>query len=341
MFLRHQSGAYETDSQYVRHHSCVKLQSIAERTIGWAGGMMQSTAVAAGNRFLGASGIEVSPLSWGMWRFGGTDVRRADTLVRAALDSGISLLDTADVYGFDTGGFGAAETLLGRVFAADRSLRSRSVLSSKGGIIPGTPYDSSASYLVSACEASLQRLQCETIDVYQIHRPDILTHPAEAAEALTRLQTAGKIRTAGVSNFTAPQLAALQAFLPFPLVCHQLELSALHIEPLHDGRLEQTIERGMSVLAWSPLGGGRLGGAGTDERSRGVIAALDRLALRERTSRAAVALAWVLAHPARPIAIIGTQEPARIAEATRALEVRLSRADWYTILTASRQEALP
>jgi predicted oxidoreductase len=277
-----------------------------------------------------------------MWRLRSHAVGDADRLVRTALDCGMFLLDTADIYGHGPGGsFGDAETIFGRVLAADPALRARIVVSAKGGIVPGTPYDSSASHLVAACEASLRRLQCETIDVYQIHRPDILTHPAEVAEALTRLRQSGKIRTAGVSNFSASHLASLQTFLPFPLVCHQLELSALHLEPLADGTLDQAIAQGFSVLAWSPLGGGRLGEAATDPRSHAVGAALDRIAEREQTSRTAVALAWVLAHPSRPTAIIGTQNPARIEQAARALDVRLDRKDWYGVLIASREAPLP
>jgi len=277
-----------------------------------------------------------------MWRFGSSDLARADRLVRTAIDCGFSLLDTADIYGLDSGvPFGGAEALLGRVLEADPALRGRFVLASKGGIVLGRPYDSSAAYLVSACEASLRRLRCETIDLYQIHRPDVLAHPEEVAAALTALREAGKIRYAGVSNFSVSQVAALQSYLPFPLVSHQLEFSALTIGPLSDGTLDQALERRLAVLAWSPLAGGRLATSPSDARTRAVVEALDRIVEREGKSRTAVALAWLLAHPTRPIAIIGTQEPERIPHARQALEVRLSREDWYTILTASRQAPLP
>jgi predicted oxidoreductase len=277
-----------------------------------------------------------------MWRLHGTDVAATDRLAHAALELGFSLFDTADIYGFDgKTGFGAAEMLLGRVLKADPALRSRVTLSSKGGIVPGTPYDSTAGYLVSACEASLRRLQTDHIDLYQIHRPDILAHPEQIASALSRLREAGKIGAAGVSNYSVSQTRALQSFMDFPLVSHQPEFSALHIEPLADGLLDHAIEQRMAVLAWSPLGGGRLAGAGEDARACAVIDALDGIAVRDGVPRTAVALAWVLAHPSRPIAIIGTQRADRMREAARALDVRLSRADWYTILTASRQVKLP
>jgi aryl-alcohol dehydrogenase-like predicted oxidoreductase len=104
-------------------------------------------------RPLGKSGISVSPIAWGMWRFHGDDVAAAQALIEAAFAAGITLFDTADIYGVDTDGFGAAEALLGRVFAAAPGLRKRMVLATKGGIIPGTPYDSSPDYLGRALDA--------------------------------------------------------------------------------------------------------------------------------------------------------------------------------------------
>src|SRR5471032_2506136 len=173
-------------------------------------------------RKLGKSDIEVSLIAWGMWRFRGDDVNAARSRIEAALDAGMTLLDTADIYGPDNGEpFGAAEALLGRVLKAQPSLRGRFVLASKGGISMGVPYDSSAAYLRHAVDASLQRMGVEHIDLYQIHRPDLLAHPAEVAETLAGLRKAGKIGEVGVSNYTAAQTTALQAHLPFPLACIQ------------------------------------------------------------------------------------------------------------------------
>lgn len=293
-------------------------------------------------RPLGHSTLQLSPLAWGMWRFKGESVAEAQALVEAALDTGLTLLDTADIYGADTpAGFGSAEALLGRVLKQAPSLRGRMVLASKGGIVPGAPYDSSAAYLAQACEASLARLGVDRIDLYQIHRPDSLAHPAEVAAALTRLREAGKIAEVGVSNHTPAQVAALQAHLDFALVSIQPEFSALAIEPLSDGVLDQALERNLAVLAWSPLAGGRLGGEGADARSRAVIAALDAIAEQQGVPRTAVAYAWIMAHPAKPIPIVGSQSAPRIREAAQALNVSLSRQQWYAILTASRGAPLP
>lgn len=294
-------------------------------------------------RPLGKSTLSTSPLAWGMWRFRGDDVAAAQGLVEAALDAGMTLLDTADIYGPDNNEpFGAAEALLGRVLKAAPHLRRRMTLASKGGIVMGVPYDSSPAYLEQAVEASLSRLGVERIDLYQIHRPDSLAHPAAVAETLTRLRTAGKIGEVGLSNHTAAQVAAVQAHLPFPLACVQVEFSALAIEPLSDGTLDQAMASGMGVLAWSPLAQGRLGiSTKGGARAEAVRQTLDAVALVKGVSRTAVAYAWILAHPSGAVPIIGTQQPERIVEATEALKVELTRAEWYTILTAARGTPLP
>ena len=291
---------------------------------------------------LGATDVLVSRLAWGMWRFQGDDLAQARALVDAAFDAGINLFDTADIYGFNgRDGFGDAEILLGRLFSADPGLRRKMVLASKGGIVPGVPYDSSADYLVAACEASLRRLGTDYLDLFQVHRPDVLTHPAEVAQALETLVTSGKVRTVGVSNHTTSQTAALVAHLHIPLASIQPEFSPLVIEPLVDGTLDLAVQHGISVLAWSPLAGGRLGEPGDDERAQRVCAELDAQAKRCGVSRSAATYAWVMAHPAGVIPIVGSQRASRIREAAAAYQVKWTRADWYRVLAASRGIALP
>jgi predicted oxidoreductase len=291
---------------------------------------------------LGTTDVVVSRLAWGMWRFQGDDLARARALVEAAFEAGINLFDTADIYGFNgREGFGSAEVLLGRLFAADPGLRRRMVLSSKGGIIPGVPYDSSADYLVAACEASLRRLGTDHLDLFQVHRPDVLAHPAEVAKTLETLVASGKVRTIGVSNYTPTQTAALLAHLQLPLASMQPEFSPLVLEPLADGTLDLAMQHGIAVLAWSPLAGGRLGAPGDDERAKRVCAELDAQATRFGVARSAAAYAWSMAHPAGIIPIVGSQQVHRIREAAAAYQVEWTRADWYRVLVASRGIALP
>jgi len=290
---------------------------------------------------LGSSRIRISSIAWGMWRFAGGDVRAARERVEAALGAGITLFDTADIYGPDNAEpFGAAEALLGRVFAEAPGLRDRMVLATKGGIRMGVPYDSSAEYLTEAIDASLRRLRTGRVELWQIHRPDLLAHPQEVARSLEQARTAGKIGAIGVSNFTPSQASALAHFLPVPLVSHQPEFSPLTTSPIFDGVLDHAMTHGMAVLAWSPMGGGRLANP-ADERTKAVASLLDAKAQEAGVDLSAAACSWIMAHPARPIPIVGTQNPARIAKAADAFKPLWTRAEWYRVLEASLGESLP
>ena len=300
-----------------------------------------SNLISADPRSLGQ--FDVGPLAYGMWRFDNDDLSAAQVLVETALDAGMNLIDTADIYGFESVdvGFGQAEDIFGRVLAQAPGLRDRMVLATKGGITPPMPYNSGAEYLRAACEASLRRLQVDVIDVYQIHRPDMLTHPAEVAATLTALRDEGKIREVGVSNYTPDQYDALAAHLDFPMVSTQPEYSVLHLDPLRDGTFDRCMKDGVTPLAWSPLGGGRLFTDSPDGMNAELAGVVDGLAEREGVDRTAIALGFVLAHPAAPVAIIGTQKAERITASTAALSITLDRNDVYAIIQASEGVPLP
>jgi len=287
-------------------------------------------------RPLGKSAILVTPIAWGMWRFSGDDVPAARARVEAALDAGITLFDTADIYGVDDGGFGSSEALLGRVLADAPELRARMVIATKGGIWPGFPYDSSAAYLAGALDASLTRMGVERVELYQIHRRDFLSHPQEVAAALTRMVETGKVAGIGVSNHSPAEVDALAAFLGLPILTTQPEFSPLHSAPLFDGTLDQAMARDMAVLAWSPLAGGRL--VAGDHPAGALLAEHGE---RWGVDAATAALAWVMAHPARIIPIIGSQNPDRIRAAGDVYRVEWTRAEWYAVLQAGMGERLP
>jgi aryl-alcohol dehydrogenase-like predicted oxidoreductase len=285
--------------------------------------------------------LEVGPLAFGCWRFVGSDVTSARALIETALELDMTLVDTADIYGrgWGGGGFGESEELLGKVLAQAPELRDRMVLATKGGIREGVPYDSSPSYLTEACDASLRRLGVEVIDLYQVHRPDLLTHPLDVAETLDALVAAGKVRTVGVSNHSPAQTRALMEYLDAPLVSTQPPYSAMRLDPLRDGTFDLAMGEGLAVLAWSPLAGGALAtGAGVRPE---LLAVLDELADREGVDRATIALAFVLCAPCSPVAIVGTQNPERLRQATRALEVHLDKVDCYRLIQASDGVPLP
>ncbi len=296
-------------------------------------------------RALGTTGIYVGAIAFGCWRFGGADLATATHRIKTALDCGMTLIDTADVYGLDNGcPWGAAESLLGDVLAAAPALRTRMFLATKGsiqlerGIGKGVPYDTSAAYIAAACDASLTRLQTDVIDLYQIHRPDLLAHPSETAGALAELVRAGKVRHVGVSNYTAAQVSALRAYLPadVPLQTVQPEFSVTHLDAIDDGVLDQAMELGLTPLAWSPLGGGSLvSDDPADGTTTAVRALLDELAEKHDATRSQIALAFVLAHPAKVIPIIGTGKPERITESAHAADITLAKDDCYRLIAAA------
>lgn len=283
----------------------------------------------------------IGPLGFGCWRLTTEQTSHAQALIETALDLGMNLIDTADVYGLDYGGsgFGGNEEVLGKVLAAAPHLRDRMVLATKGGIMPPIPYDSSDGYLRSAVDASLQRLGVDVIDLYQIHRPDLFAHPRQVADTLGSLVSEGKIRAVGISNHTPAQHDAFIAHLDVPLATSQPEYSPAFLGPMRDGTFDRCMRDGVVPLAWSPLGGGRL--MSGDGVPPALIATLDELAGRETVDRATICYAFVLAHPSAPVALLGTQNPDRLRSAVAALDVRLDRVDVYRIVQDSEGVALP
>jgi len=297
-----------------------------------------NAVVDPGTRVIGTD-LRVGALGYGCWRLVAMSAQTATGCIEAAIANGMNLIDTADVYGLDWGGsaFGEAEVVLGQVLNNQPRLREQMVLASKGGITPGIPYDSSD--LIGLCEASLKRLQTEHIDLYQIHRPDPLTHPEQVAAQLTALRTSGKIREVGVSNHRPDQTLALQQFLDFPIASQQPEYSAIHLDPLFDGTFDLSLRQGQQIISWSPLAGGAL--ATGEGVAPDLLEVLDELARREQVSRSSIALAFALAHPTNPIALVGSINEQRIGQASEALGVQLSRQDVYRIIESSLGEALP
>lgn len=288
--------------------------------------------------------FQIGRLAYGCWRFSGTPISDARAKISAALEIGANLIDTAAIYGFGKQGFGGAEAALGDLLDADKGLREQMVLVTKAGIHPPIPYDSTKANLISSCEDSLKRLKTDRIDVFLIHRPDLLTPHEEVAEALNTLRRQGKILEAGVSNFSLPQTRALQAFMEFPFAAIQPEISALTTETLFDGTLDMCQEWSITPMAWSPLAAGALAtgeGKPNNEQLNRVVTELDRIADETDTSRDIIALAWLLAHPAGIVPIVGSQNTARIAAASAAFDVQMTRQNWYSILSASLGHKLP
>lgn len=309
---------------------------------------------------LGSSSINVSRLAYGCWRIAGTwEPAQATTksmaegreAVIAAYEAGYTLFDHADIY---CGGL--AETLFGQVLKEIAGMRKRIVIATKCGIrFAGDPdprapfrYDFSAAHIVRSCDGSLKRLGVERIDVYQLHRPDYLMDPHEVATAFARLKQAGKVRAFGVSNFRPSQVTLLQEACKEALLVNQVEISLANLACFEDGTLDQCLAQRITPLAWSPLAAGKLGDGARrllpwQERYQvaRILKELDAQAKRYGATRTQIALAWLLQHPSGIVPIVGSTQIPRLREAAGALDVPMTREDWYRLLEAARGERLP
>ena len=309
---------------------------------------------------LGVSHVPCSRLAYGCWRVAGTwnpaEVTTAgraagQQAIRAAYEAGYTLFDNADIYCR-----GEAERMLGEVLKDTPGMREHVIVATKGGIrpagdpVPDSPsrWDFSAPYLVAACEASLRRLGLETIDLYLLHRPDFLADPEEIAQAFAQLKAAGKVRFFGLSNCRPSLVTAVQATCPMPLVAHQVEISLAKLDAFTDGTLDQCLIEHLTPMAWSPLASGLIGAGAKDlltaqkaYRPEVFLPVLDSLAAARGVSRVVLALAWLLKHPSNIQPIVGSTNPDRIREAARAVDLGLSREEWYRLLVAARGEPLP
>jgi predicted oxidoreductase len=258
----------------------------------------------------------------------------------AAYESGYTLFDHADIYCR-----GGCESLHGELMKQVPSMRDEIVIATKCGVrFKDDPagsvgkYDFSYEHIVGACERSLARLGIETIDIYQLHRPDVLMDPGEVARAFEKLHSDGKVRFFGVSNFTPSYVSTLQQALPFKLVVNQVEISLLHRDCFFDGTLDQCLREQVMPLSWSPLAGGRLSDISEtdDEKLLALFDEMDAVAAIYGFDRSTLALAWLLKHPSGIVPIVGSRDPAKIKWATQAAEVELSREDWYRLLVAAQ-----
>lgn len=308
---------------------------------------------------LGQSGLKSSRLGYGCWRIVSrvenielTADREADAqkAVLAAIDAGYTLFDHADIYSD-----GAAESVFGKVLKKNPGLRAKMLIATKCGIrkVGENPiekpyrYDSSSQHIILSCESSLKRLQTDHIDIYQIHRPDFLTNPHEVADAFSKLKEQGKVRHFGLSNVTPTFFSMLQKFCPMKLIVNQVEISLKKLNALFDGTLEHCLSEKITPLAWSPLAGGSLAFTGPIDLNEPGHAkrillreCLDLVARERKVSRAVIALAWLLRHPAGIVPLVGSADPKRIKELTKAAEINLSREEWYYLMEGAYGQRL-
>lgn len=257
------------------------------------------------------------------------------SLMKYHLDLGITTVDHADIYG----GY-QCEEAFGHALRLEPSLRDRMEIVSKCGIaLTAKPehalnhYNTSKGHIIASTEASLHKLGTDHLDLLLIHRPDPLMNADEVADAFITLKQAGKIKHAGVSNFTASQFTLLQSRLPFPLMTNQLEISPLHQEGTLDGTLDQCQQLGIKPMAWSCLGGGELFSDHAYEPLRAELE-LIRQEVGAQTIEQVV-YAWVMMLPSQPLPLIGSGKRERIAAAAAAETIELSRQQWFRIRKAA------
>lgn len=292
-------------------------------------------------------GPRCSRIVHGLWRLASWNKDRKEIreLIAYCLENGITTFDHADIYGDYS-----CERLFGEALADSGIERATIQLVTKCGIKllskhrpdhQVKSYDTSSEHLLASVERSLENLGTEYIDLLLIHRPDPLLDANAVNAAFTALREAGKVRHFGVSNFVPSQFEMLAARLDVPLVTNQIEYSVLHLDAQADGSLDLCQRQGIRPMAWSPLGGGRLFHEESTQakRLRETLRHIGRQIGGASIDQ--VALAWLLKHPARFVPVMGTGNASRIRRATEALEITLSRDQWFTIWEASTGHEIP
>ncbi|WP_210009979.1 aldo/keto reductase [Neorhizobium galegae] len=286
--------------------------------------------------------LHLSRLVYGMWRIGNdadTSPKHVQAKIEACLAQGITTMDQADIYGGYT-----AEAIFGAALKASPSLRDQIEIVTKCGIVApagrhsavrGKHYDTSAAHINASVEASLRDMATDYIDLLLIHRPDPFMDPDETGPALDALVVSGKVRAVGVSNFRPWDFSLLQSSMEAELVTNQIEISLVAASAFTNGDLAYLQERNIAPMAWSPLGGGSL------FKNESLMSVLERVAAEQGVDATAVAVAWLLAHPANILPVLGTNNLARIATIADAAKVTIDRQTWFELYSAAIGKQVP
>ncbi|MDR0561618.1 MAG: aldo/keto reductase [Spirochaetaceae bacterium] len=292
---------------------------------------------------LGLSGLSVPAIAVGCMRITKAGKTEAERFIKTALDMGARFFDHADIYGK-----GACEELFAEAAGMNPTVREKMLLQSKCSIRPGIAFDCSKAYILKSAEGILKRLKTEYLDVLLLHRPDALMEPEEVAEAFTILHNSGKVRHFGVSNQNPYQIQLLKKFVSQPIAVNQLQLSITNAGMITQGLRVNLTDDGavnrdggaldfcrlndITIQTWSPLQYGFFEGTFLgNEKFPELNAKLDEIAEKYEVSSTAIALAWLLRHPAKLQPVTGTWNIARFKECVKATEIVLSREEWYAL----------
>ena len=284
-----------------------------------------------------SSSSSISRIIYGMWRLAddiNTSSKHISDKVNLCLDQGITSFDQAAVYGLYS-----AEALFGEVLKVNPSLRHEIEIVSKCGIVNPSDryagvsvshYETSREHIFNSVDASLKNMATDYLDLLLIHRQDPFLDHHETGKALDDLIKSGKVKEVGVSNFKPWDFTLLQSAMKSHLVTNQIEMSLAATDSFTNGDLAFHQERSTTIMAWSPLGGGKL------MKDKGILGkALKKIAVNQNVDIAAVAVAWLLAHPARICPVMGTNRLNRIAKISDAMNVKMDRESWFELYTAS------
>ena len=295
---------------------------------------------------LGNSGLLASEISLGLMRVAELGQREADHLINTALEVGIDFFDHADIYAA-----GKSEKVFADSFSRSSSTREKIYLQSKCGIRQGM-FDFSRDHILSAVEGSLKRLRTDYLDVLLLHRPDTLMEPEEIAAAFTQLEQSGKVRHFGVSNMNPGQIELLRKFVDQKIVANQLQLSLTNTGMIDSGinvnmKIDRSIDRDGGILEycrlhditiqpWSPFQYGFFDGVFLDnDKFPELNQVIDSLAEEKGVSNTAIAIAWLLRHPAKMQPIVGTTNASRVRAIAQASTIELTREEWYELYLAA------
>lgn len=295
---------------------------------------------------LGKSSLEVPVIGLGCMRIPGLGSKEeVRSLINTSMEQGINFFDHADIYGE-----GEAERIFGE--AAAGIPRDQMIIQTKCGIHPGTSYDFSREHILSSVDASLKRLKTDYVDILLLHRPDTLMEPEEVADAFDTLERQGKVRYFGVSNQNSMQIELLNHYCGGKILADQLQLSIAHCDIIDSGLnvnvhndagtvrdggiLEYCRLKNITIQAWSPFQYGMFEGVFLgNEKFPELNHLITELAGKYQVTDNAIAVAWILRHPARIQTIVGTTNQQRLKDISLASQVQLTRDEWYALYMAA------
>jgi predicted oxidoreductase len=296
---------------------------------------------------LAPSAPEFSRLVYGTWRLldSKPTAQEINRWLHVCLELGITTIDTAEIYGLYE-----VERMLGAALALTPKLRDQLEIVTKAGIyVPCSyhperhtaHYNATGPRLLKSLDKSLRFLGTDHVELFLVHRPDWLTRADDTAAGLNELLRTGKIRAAGVSNYSASQFDLLNSHMEQPLVTNQIEFHLLHLEPINDGTFHQCEKLGVRPMAWSPLAGGRMFDANNPAAQRLAAAARRMSSAYNEATLEQLAYAWLLANPSGPLPVIGTTKLERLQSAAQADAILLEREDWYALWEAAQGHKVP